>query len=204
MTDREKIGPRIDADLWERFRQDVKERKGTVRGSVGDELENAIRQYLSQNNELGIDERYQRIEDKLGRIENRVGAATADGGAASCDCEHTHAPSRVEAATEDKPPANTATEKKVAYLAESLIDQEVPNTREIKSIPESAIIDLVKDEYGFRPDTAKRYVDEVAEKLSLRDHPVADGILVSEDKRDQLIAEQREQARDEADDKLEG
>jgi len=203
MSDRVQIGPNVDRDLWEQFRKDVQERKGQVRGVLGDELENALRQYLSENNELTSDERYQRIEAKLGRIENHVGVATSDGGAAlQTDETHTHAPSRVEAATESKPPANSATEKKVAYLAESLIDQEVPNTREIKSIPEAAIIDLVKDEYGFRPDTAKRYVDEVAEQLSLRDHPVADGILVSEDKREQLIAEQREQARDEADDKL--
>jgi len=202
MSDRVQIGPNIDRDLWERFRKDVQERKGQVRGVLGDELENALRQYLSENNELDSDERLRRIENRLARMEDNQGLVPADGGDPDSSDEHTHAPSRIDAATDEKPAANTATEKKVAYLAEELLNREVPNSRELTSVPKKDIRELVKEEYGFRKDTAKRYVEAVAEHLSLRNHPTADGILVDDDRHAELISEQRDQHRQEAEEKL--
>jgi len=199
MSDRTQIGPAVDADLWQRFRDDVESRKGQVRGVLGDELENAIREHLNDNPSPEQKE----INARLTRIESKLGVTEADGGVDTSDAQsHTHAPSRVESATEEKPPANAASEKKVRYLAESLIEQEVPNSREIEQIPKATLREVVKDEYGFRSDTAQRYVDELRDWFNLVQHPNIEKLLVSTGERERLLAEKREQLKQEAEEKL--
>ena len=194
MSDRKKVGVRVDGSLWERFRQDVENRKGQTRGVLGDELENAIREYL--HDESTPTER--RIEKRIERIERAVGAAPTDGGLDTLDePRHTHTPSRLQ--VDSKPSANAATEKKVAYLAECVLDKEVPNTREMTMVPRARIIEVVKDEYGFRSDTAQRYVDQLVEYFDLFEHPQNDSVLVSKEKRDELIEAEREQRAAETD-----
>lgn len=200
MSDRSKVGVRVDSALWERFRENVKERKGQTRGVLGDELENAIREYLRDDSTPTE----KRMEKRLARIEKAVGAATPDGGTETLpEPSHTHAPSRISAAVEEKPSANAATEKKVAYLAECVLDAEVPNSRELVTVPREKLIDVVKDEYGFRSDTAKRYVERLVEYFDLREHPRADGILVSPDRYAELTEELREQERENASERME-
>lgn len=192
MSERVQIGPAVNAKLWKRLREDVKARKGTVRGNLGTELDNAIRQYLRD----GPTPAERKMLDRLERIEANLGTLPADGGADTSHPEpHTHAPT-------EKPAANAATEKKVAYLAECVLDREVPNTREITSIPRSVLVETVKDEYGFRSDTARRYVEELIDHFDLRDHPQADGVLVTAEREAELIEQQSEQAKADAEESL--
>jgi len=189
MSDRTQIGPAVDADLWRRFREDVKARKGQVRGVLGDELETAIRQYL--RDEPSPTE--QRIDARLARLEDAIGVTSADGGTDTRDAAgHTHAPSRIDDAREEKPGANAATEKKVVYLAERVLEQEVPQSREIQQVARDRLREVVKDEYGFRRDTAKRYVAELVDHFDLHEHPYADGILVSESEYQEIVEQRRE------------
>jgi hypothetical protein len=196
VSDREKIGPRINSELWERFRTDVRERKGQTRGVLGDELENAIRQYLKDE----PDPIQKDIDRRLRRIEDAVGITPADGGATPSDGEgHTHAPSRIDAAADEKPAANAATEKKVRWLAERVREE---TAQEFKEVPRSVLRDVVKSEYGFRSDTAQRYVSELIDHFALVDHPVADPLLVTEERRTEIIEQRKDDIREEAEAEL--
>jgi len=193
MGERVQIGVEVDAEVWQRYREWVDSKHGKTRGVLGDEVENALRQQIGEEITPGIG----RLEKRLARIENEIGAAATDGGAATDDdAAYTHAPSRLN--IDEKPPANAATEKKVAYLAECILDQEVPETRSLTSIPRKSLTGVVKDEYGFRSDTAKRYVEQLVEHFDLREHPDNDMILVSQAKYDNLIEQRREQLRADA------
>jgi len=83
-----------------------------------------------------------------------------------------------------------------------VIDEVVPKTKELQQVGESTLRDIVKDEYGFRRDTAARYVDELREWFDLREHPVADGVLVTPAEYDRVVADCRDDAADEAADQL--
>ena len=62
-------GTKVNANLWEAFRNDIKERRGGIRGHLRHELENALREYLEASK--GGD-----INDRLRRLENNVDKTT--------------------------------------------------------------------------------------------------------------------------------
>lgn len=180
MTDKVQPGVRIDAALWEEFRENINERKGGVRGHLQTELENAIQDYINHGTEQTVEGQLREFNERLYRIEETVGTTATDGagdtfGASS----HTHAPSRVS--VDGKPSANAATEKKVAYLADCLLTVEETTREQLVSLSIDSIRDVVKDEYGFRSDTARRYVEELIDWFDLREHPRADGIYVTDE-----------------------
>jgi hypothetical protein len=77
-----------------------------------------------------------------------------------------------------------------------VLDREVSDPP-IEAIPRERLREVVKDEYGFRRDTARRYVTELVDAFDLREHPgEPDNILVSEAREQELIDERREQARE--------
>lgn len=192
MSDRTQIGPSIDEDLWREFRENVEERKGKVRGVLGDELENAIRSYIRHGTDKPAKEQLSEVNARLQRIEGAVGTAATDGGVTSDDVSHTHAPSRLD--SPEKPSSNDSTDKKVAYLADCLTEERDIVADEPCMIPKRAIAELVKDEYGFRSDTAKRYVKHLIDHFNLRSHPdVKYDQLVTEPRYEQLVEEQCEE-----------
>jgi hypothetical protein len=194
VSDRTQIGPTVDAALWREFRENVKDRKGHTRGALGDELENAIREYIRD----GSTPTERRIEKRIARIEQAVGAAPTDGGVDAFDSEeHTHAPSRLDVT--EKPSANAATDKKVAYLTECV---EEKATEDPDELPRKLLVETVKEEYGFRSDTAKRYVEHLVEEFGLVAHPEIDGMLVSAEKKDTLVEQRREEIKEQAEEKL--
>jgi len=196
MTDRVQPGVKIDEAVWKRFRQDIKERNGGVRGHLRSELEAAIQQYIDG----GRTPELTRIEDKVDTICTHLEIDSLEGAEPSrSDGTRTHAERQVP---DSKPSANAATDKKIAYLAECVLDAEVPNTRELVTIPREKIRDVVKDEYGFRRDTAKRYVGELVSHFGLLEHPSADGILVSEERHAEIVDSKRDSERQQANDRM--
>lgn len=194
MSDRTQIGPAVDSKLWERFRQDVKARKGTIRGNLGNELDRALREYLKDN--ASPTER--KIEERLARIEEAAGLTPADGGTLSLDGEtHTHAEDEPlpepTVVPDSKPAANASTDKKVAYLAEQIRDNTGLRADEPGMVVRSVLQDTVKDEYAFRADTARRYVSRLVDEFQLQEHPEYDNQLVTEPKYDELMQERREE-----------
>jgi hypothetical protein len=201
MSDRTQIGPAVDAKLWQRFREDVKQRKGTIRGHLGGELENALREYLRDDSSPTE----QRIEKRIARIERAVGAAPTDGGTDTSEAaEHTHAQTDTNTEPDDKPPANSASEKKVTYLAQCMRSDIGIHSDDAGMVPRSVLTDLVIDEYDFRGDTVERYVDRLIEEFGLQEPPNTnfDGELVTEPKYQKRIEERTEQAKQDAKKKL--
>ena len=183
MPNRVQIGPEVDERLWKEFRNTVKEEKGQVRGVLGDELENAIREYLRDDS--SPTER--RLERRIARIEQAVGAAPTDGGTDIPERRpHTHAPT--EAPTE-RPAANTSTDKKIAWLARCVREN---HGDDFKEVTRNDLQEVVKDEYGFRRDTAKRYVENLIDHFDLMTHPATDKVLVTEDRHEQIQENRRE------------
>jgi len=191
VADRVQPGAEIDAALWERFREDIRERKGAVRGHLRTELETALRQYLDDNSAPELS----RVESKVDYLLSELDVDPADAPTPTPpqnERTHTHAPA-------EKPPANSATEKKVLWLA-SQVEAEVGD--DFLEVPKATLRDVVKDEYGFRSDTAKRYVDELIEHFGLVDHPNNDVLLVTPERKDELMEQHREELRHEADHEL--
>ncbi|MDB2226521.1 hypothetical protein PM023_18135, partial [Halorubrum ezzemoulense] len=88
MSDEVQPGTKIDAEVWEQFREEVRERHGVVRGHRKTELENALRQYSGNSGASDVD-----IERRLARIEAQVGVGVSDGGADTSEpAEDTHTP----------------------------------------------------------------------------------------------------------------
>jgi len=67
-------GVRVDSSLWEEFRQDVKERRGGVRGHMKTELENALSSYIQASKGGDITDRLRRLENAVKSIDEQVGA----------------------------------------------------------------------------------------------------------------------------------
>ena len=196
MSDRVQPGVKIDARLWEQFRNEVKQRSGGIRGHVRSELETALRLYIADESEVSAVQ----VNRRLGRIESELGIASADGGADTLGAEsHTHAPSGYDPETDGKPSANASTDKKVAYLAAQI---EADVGENFEEITRTKLKDTVKDEYGFRKDTAKRYVERLVDHFDLVDHPTIDPLLVTQAKRETIIEQRREELETEADAEL--
>lgn len=192
MSDGVQPGTKVDAELWDRFREEVRRRRGGVRGHLRTELENALNAYIQGGEPTPAE-----IDARLQRIEAAVGAASSDGGTDTFNPDsHTHAP---PATVDEKPPANAATEKKVAYLGACIEDELAESFAEA---PRSLLVETVKDEYGFRSDTCKRYVDRLIEYFDLQDHPMTAGLLVTPDRHEELVEQQRERARTDAEETL--
>jgi type I site-specific restriction endonuclease len=65
-------------------------------------------------------------------------------------------------------------------------------------LPRQRLVALVKDEYQFRSDTAKMYVERVIDHFDMVEHPVAgEEIMVTEERRDEINALRAEEEADE-------
>lgn len=197
MSDEVQPGVKIDEGLWREFRENVKERKGGVRGHLRTEVENAIREYIRTD----TTPTEQRIENRLSRIEQAVGAATTDGGTHTVDePDHTHAPT--DDTLDEKPPANAPTDKKVQWLAQCVFDEAGNSSGDLPQVSGYALRQIVKDEYGFRRDTAKRYVDELIDYFEFVEHPKYDDQYCSPERHDVIVERIREKKREQADEQL--
>ena len=65
-------GTNISRKVWERFRQDVKERRGGVRGHLRSELENAINAYIQASEGGDVNDRLRRLESQMEEVHSCV------------------------------------------------------------------------------------------------------------------------------------
>lgn len=152
MSNTKKVGARIDADLYEEFRQYVEGKHGRTRGVLAEELETAMRNHLNAEYPT----------DALSRIENDVATikaqmAHADGGEVvtppPTDSEsntHTHTPNGtvVEGDTESsigdaKPKPKAPKSEKVRWFARHKVP-EMPIVA-----PSTAFRSWVEDAWDF-------------------------------------------------------
>jgi len=194
VTDEKQPGVKIDADVWEQFRAEVRERHGVVRGHLKTELENALRQYSGDTGPTGVD-----IERRLARIEAQVGVEATDGGTDTSEPpECTHTPEQSLEAPDDRPHPQAATKQKVKWLADCVLDAEGVAQTELSMTHEDTIREVIQTEYDFKAETAADYVEKVTEALGLVEHPFKDVLYVTEQKAEELIEKRREQERESA------
>lgn len=199
MSDSVQPGTEVDAELWQRFREEVEARRGGVRGHLRNELENALRGYIDGGDATPAD-----INRRLARIEAAVEVEATDGGLDTSESSRcTHTPIQAEDVPDERPHPQSASEKKVAWLAECVHQEENGGKGKITMVHEDVIRDVVKDEYSFTADTARRYHDEVVNYFDLVEHPFNDVLYVTEEKREELIENRREQERDDAQERSE-
>lgn len=60
------IGPRIDKQIWEQFKQFVKDKHGKTSGVTAEEVENALQQRMGNDPLQHMDERLRRVEQAVG------------------------------------------------------------------------------------------------------------------------------------------
>jgi len=73
MGDNEKqIGVKVDESLWQEFREDVQQRRGSVKGHLKTELHNALREYINAAQGGDTHDRLIQIESRLNDIEGAV------------------------------------------------------------------------------------------------------------------------------------
>ena len=68
MTEREKVGVRVDADVWRKFRDFVHETHGKTRGKLGKEVERALIEYMDNDRASRLEQEHERIEKKLDTV----------------------------------------------------------------------------------------------------------------------------------------
>lgn len=194
MADRVQPGGRVDEDVYERFREHVREEHGVVRGNMGRELEAAMRAYMDASH--GNDQ-LTRIENDIATLKARLAdaesTAQADGGetvaappAPSSGRAHTHTPNDTQtdadthADTDEdrselpKPDSKASRQAKVEWLVEERIG------RDTGSAPPQHFIDRVKDEWGFERRTAKKYLQPIIDALDAKRHPEHDLLVWGE------------------------
>lgn len=192
MSDTVQPGTEVDEAVWEQFRQEVERRRGGTRGHIRNELERALRAY-NQGGDATLDD----IDARLQRIEAEVGAAPTDGGEAATSSETADTHTDITAVDmQEKPDPKSTRDRKVAYLAGCVQDY---TCDDFETISESDIADIIRDEYGFRSDTAKTYLEDLVDHFDLVDHPLMPDspLLVTESKRDTILqAEAEKEAED--------
>lgn len=151
MPERKRIGVEVDAQLWEEFRDDVKERKGRVSGVLSVELETAIRQYIYDGGTASVEERLSRIENKL----DAVGVADADGGT-TVENPNTHARADVPDA---KPAVNQPRAEKAAWLVDEM------GIGSGAKVPRDAIEAKIEQEYNLGDRSVDPLVEAVADRI---------------------------------------
>jgi len=74
-------GVQVKKSLWERFRDDVESRRGTVHGNLSHELETAIQEYLNASQGGDTHDRLRRLEEQTEEILTHLDAEDdSDGG----------------------------------------------------------------------------------------------------------------------------
>ena len=191
MSDEVQPGTKIDAEVWEQFREEVRERHGVVRGHLKTELENALRQYSGETATTDVD-----IERRLARIEAQVGVGVADGGADTSEpAEDTHTPMPVP---DEKPHPKSASQDKLAWLTDCYISAYGNDDGTVDRLAESVAREVIEEEYDFNEDIIDRYVARMIDTLGLVKHPDYSSTYIPEAKYDDLMDERRAQRREEA------
>lgn len=203
-NDRTQVGAEVDADEYERFKQYVRDTHGSVRGNLGREIENALREYRTSER----DGQLTRMENDVATIKAMLADGQSDGGnpgphpsdgATHARTRNTHADAAADpdvpstqSNPPSKPPANAPRSRKESYLRQTFFAESVDGMSEVAI--ETELRDLIEREFGFGDRTADDYVDELYRPIrkELKDnygwkpHPRHGKTWVSGDKYDEL------------------
>jgi len=174
-------GIQVSEQLWNEFRQDVRDRHGTVRGHLSSELERAIREYINASNGGDTHDRLRRIENRLDEIAEQQPTQSkqeSDGGNDS---------------------VSKTTEKRMQEIMADIQDRadELGTNR----VREDDIEAAIERNAGHSHKTIQRYEKLLQNQRQLFPHPVSDDVYFVKptsfiafiEQTDQLGENQREQ-----------
>jgi len=164
MSEKVQPGGRVDKHTYERFREFVRQKHGSVRGNLGRELEKAMKDRMDVTQE---NSQLTRIENDVATIKAALSGAESDGGAtvptlSESDSTHTH--------QDGKPAPNSPRESKIEYLIGEVVD-DIDGDRDGGEITEKDLRNIIKSEYGFDDETEDEYVELVFARLDAKPHP---------------------------------
>jgi len=165
--DKRQIGVKVDKDVWQRFRQDVMDRHGSVRGALGIELENALINYIQAEQ---ANDQLTRIEDDVATVVSMLAEkekSDSDGGS---DTPTVSGSESTRARDLDKPRANQPRKDKLDYLLTKLL-RENPCDRQSGELPKSDFTEIIQTEYDFSEGTVDEYKSKLISRLDGKEHP---------------------------------
>ncbi|QPL12274.1 hypothetical protein HrrHc1_265 [Halorubrum phage Hardycor1] len=199
----------MSKEVYDEFTRFVENRHGTTRGTLGVELDNAVRAYMSA--ERGGDQ-LTRIENDLATVKALVADAEADGGTPTrtvpeADGTHTHRDEPTTGTTTpdepqvdpndpnerhandtpfedapDEPPHPKASRRSKAEWVAARVESERDPDGQI--LVDHDLAEPLDDAYSFEPDTINEIANLAGRLLVdesvLEPHPFNESILVSE------------------------
>ena len=149
MGDRKTLSVKVDEDVADNFRDFVHEKKGKIRGELGREVENAMREYMDRDRFARVEENQAETHELLNSV---LGALSEN------STTHTH--------TGDVKPM-TVTEKR-DLIAGKLRDREAP------IMPERDVVDAIESVAGGDDRTIRKYMGSLRRSGKAFDHPSSD------------------------------
>lgn len=163
VEDTTQIGVRFSESLWEQFRDDVRERKGSVNGHLRSELEAALREYLDASGGGDTIDRLQRIEDKVDQLDRTLSQSNQE--------------------KKDMSVSQT-TEKRVAEITEQ-IDRESGKSPKVH---EEVVELAIRENAGSSDPTIRRYKKLLQQDEHLFAHPLEDRRIYYTDSSEYVLA----------------
>jgi len=152
-------GTLIQQSLWEKFRNDVQTRKGSIRGHLQTEVERALREYI--RGAEGGD-----THDRLKRIEN--------------DLEEIHEAVADDSHGQGKNKKDSNVSKTVENRIEK-IEKRVQREAGEGTIHEAVVQEAIEDIAGYSEPTIRRYKEILTSRNILWPHPVQEKKFVHDD-----------------------
>lgn len=147
--------PPIDKGLLERFKEDVRERRGKLRGNYGTELERAIEAYLDRSNGGDTDYRLECIE---GELEDIKGMLSENDGKRKKESGVTN--------------GGSTTDKRIRQINTTITEENGNQPKVHEQVVEMAI----REHAGSSDPTIRRYKELLKQDQELFDHPVKDSL----------------------------
>jgi len=144
-------GVRVSESLWNEFREDIRDRRGGVRGHMRTELENALRSYLEASRGGDVTDRLRRIENKLDELEGEGGTPSGDG--------------------TSKTKKDSSVSSTVANRVEAIEEQIEREAAGAKKVHESVINAAIEDNAGSSRPTLDRYKEMLEQRHIAHEWP---------------------------------
>jgi hypothetical protein len=149
-------GVKISDSLWQRFRDDVEARRGSIRGHLSHEVENALAEYLNASEGGDTHDRLRRIEQKLDELE----APT---------------PTDSEADSDGDPDSvSKTTDKRISEIMSDVRERAAELGS--KRVPESDVEAAIERNAGTSYKTIRRYKRLLQNQRELFAHPENDNV----------------------------
>jgi len=143
--------PQLDSALLERFKADVKRRKGRLRGNYSSELEAALEAYLDGSQGGDTNDRLARIEEQLDRVEGHLVEKEGKKKKESSDTSST-------------------TESRLRKITNTIADETANSPKVHTQVVEKAI----RAHAGSSDPTIRRYKELLQQDNQLFSHPTKD------------------------------